>query len=71
MQSGKENLKKFSPAGIHTHTHTNLLTTEIHEVSFPPQIAGASRGGNKRAEIQEYSSQRFLTSVIPVKRSNQ
>ena len=22
MQLGKENLKKFSPAGIHTHTHT-------------------------------------------------
>ena len=50
MQLGKESLKKFSPAGIHTHTH-NLLTTEIHEVSFPPQRAGASRGGNKRAEI--------------------
>ena len=40
----------------HSHSH-NLLTTEIHEVSFPPEIAGASRGGNKRAEIQEYSSQ--------------
>ena len=39
----------------HSHSHT-LLTTDIHDVRFRPQIAGASQGGNRRAEIQEYSS---------------
>ena len=56
MQLGKESLKKFSPAWIHTHTH-NLLTTEIHEVSFPrKEQVLAEEGTRGRRSVQEYSS---------------